>query len=212
MDRPIIFGSESVKAILEGRKTQTRRVVKDAPADWMGYKFHQMVGRIAQWVPKSSYHSHHAHQESICPYGKVGDEVWVRESFRELGSAQKIDGQLPWRGSPDICVYKSDGDYDGPWRSPIHMPRWASRITLEITGVRVERLEDISEADAQAEGVEPSHYGDLTVIPEQIVSRSIFPKSCHRYGFGVAWDKINGKKHPWASNPWVWAVEFRVLK
>lgn len=154
-ERPILFSGPMVRAIREARKTQTRRVVKEIDPD--------------EFVS-----SNEADNLALCcPYGAVGDRLWVRET---------------WQGNQGDIRYGADGDslhgYNG-WRPSIFMPRWASRITLEVTGVRVERVQEISEEDAQAEGV------------------------AHRCDYKVVWDAINGKKYPWSSNPWVWVIEFK---
>lgn len=214
-ERPVIFSGPMVKAILEGRKTQTRRVVKcrdglDALA--MG-------------------------QFNRCPYGDTGSRLWVRETWRPLVLAfgkhknqdergiQYSDKSMIWgdAGDPDceICNQVTklnhatgaelDADYDEekeqPWRSPIHMPRWASRLTLEITNVRVQRLNSISGAEAQAEGI-PMHVAEYTF---RKCYRDVNERESKRLEyFRDTWEKINGKKHPWASNPWVFALTFRV--
>lgn len=149
-ERPIHFkqpvADAQIRAILEGRKTQTRLVVKDVGPD--------------NWLAGASNHVVHALDK--CPYGQPGDRLWVRETF--MGPLIEDVGDYPdgyW--SPEFCEYRADGgaepewvDVDGEthqgWKPSIHMPRWASRITLEITAIRVERLQDISEGDAKAEG------------------------------------------------------------
>ena len=164
-ERPIIFSTPMVKAILDGRKTQTRRVIKDQPPLSMRDMF----------KPKNLK----------CPYGQVGDRLWVRETFK-----------------PYNCMggfaYKADGDLSTgfPWKPSIHMPRGASRITLEITESRAERLQDISEEDAKAEGVK--------CCPNAV--------SDYKHHFMILWDSINGKKYPWDSNPWVWVISFKVVR
>ena len=201
-ERPIIFSGDDVRAILDGRKRMTRRVIAHQPNEQGLWPRGTAPGDM----------------ESDCPYGTVGDRLWVREAFRELGSYQKVDGKLPWRGSPEICVYKADAPYDGPFRPSIHMPRWASRITLEITEVRVERLQSISEEDAKAEGVqERSHtcggFGYYESGGETWECECMgWNHSPHVMEFVDLWNFINGKKHPWAENPWVWVLGFEVVK
>lgn len=164
--RPIMFGVEMVRAILAGKKTQTRRVVN--PKLFSGEGVH---------VNK-------------CPYGVIGDRLWVRESYFPHNNRM---------GEPEFS-YKADDlpEFDkctiSGWKSPLFMPRAASRIELEITNIRVERVQDISGADAIAEGVEQG-YGLRHVGFYQDI-----------------WDSINGKKHPWSSNPWVWVVEFKCVE
>ena len=177
-ERPILFSGPMVRALLAGTKTQTRRVVKKLPITLNRETNSLEVdgenianGRFAKLV--------------ACPYGQPGDRLWVRETF---GHFERNDNFTPG------CevFYRADGECleIKPWRPSIHMPRWASRITLEITSVRVERLQDISEADAIAEGV----YTDP--------ARSAYD------AYAQLWDEINGPGS-WAANPWVWVLELR---
>ena len=216
-ERPILFNGEMVRAILEGRKTQTRRVVKPQPilerGLWkMGGQFSAGWSEGTRSVPCMPGHS-------LCtrgPYGSPGDRLWVRETW---GVATR---PCPYQGWRDGIEYRADvawmdderdllplhepeipdevgdfyGDYDKEgWRPSIHMPRWASRIMLEVKAVRVERLQEITEEDARAEGVE-------MVGPASLTSRSSFAK---------LWDSINAKRgYGWDTNPWVWVVEFEL--
>lgn len=204
-ERPILFSAPIVRAILDGKKTQTRRIVKPQPD-------------FDPW--------HHAHIDKLwpCPYGQPGDQLWVRETFR-LGA--NLDNDCPtWSASSCVSVggrlvgpikYEADGamlnedvlnedvlnDFGGAWgktRVSIHMPRWASRINLLIKSIRVERLNEISEEDAKAEGV------DGTAIGEYGTSNSEYILS-----FGALWESIHGD-NSWQQNPWVWVVEFEVMK
>ena len=198
-ERGIIFNGEMVRAILEGRKVQTRRIVKPQPDEDGLARL-----RVGPWMDTS---------EKIyrCPCGEVGDRLWVRETWQaihcycdehgyvdEVRFASSIPKQKTKYWHP---VYEVDGhdknreDRGYPWRPSIHMPRWASRITLEITGVRVERLNDISEADARAEGA-PT---ELCLIGER-----------HDLGFRTLWKSIYGAES-WQANPWVWVIEFRKI-
>jgi len=174
-ERPILFSGPMVRAILEGRKTQTRRMVKPQPAIATPGCF----------------------DVTKCPYGVVGDCIWVRETWARIhdGILHKLDPEPDIRtphGNGWSTVYRADGepyhwsDYGVPWRPSIHMPRWASRITLEIVSIRVERLQDIREEGASAEGVD---WGTRRV-----------------FAFRDLWDSIYGN---WDANPWVWVVEFR---
>lgn len=198
-ERPIIFSGFSVMSILAETKTQTRRVVK-----------HQTV------TPDSNL---------LCPHGKPGDRLWVRESFCHeadertgLRPTEQTTSSILYRadpGSADVVKcdgdgfteYRKDGTVARPWKSSLYMPRWASRITLEVTGVRLERLQDITEDDAKAEGA--------TLDPVKVKLNGeladFYPMN-HRIAFSVHWDSINGEKHPWTSNPWVWVVEFKRLE
>lgn len=196
-ERPILFSGPMVRAILEGRKTQTRRVVKgkgiwsvefkDDHSDdlWPGYE-----GEHGEW------------QWMPCPYGERGDRLWVRETFFCVTG----------NPGPVVCNYKADfaGDeFGGLWKPSIHMPRWASRITLEVTGVRVERLNEISNEDIVAEGIEA--IGKGFQMPDGSYAqagRCESKASTTRQLFSSLWESINGAGS-WEANPWVWVVEFR---
>lgn len=232
-ERPIIFSGDSVRAILDGRKTQTRRALKtdlpfDAPARFApcdhpeGYGFFDTDER---W-----------HR---CPFGRPGDRLWVREAFHWSGFTE--DGEVgvryvadeahsgllapddAWLGrsfegawvrwsedmeaagytaNPDDGFFewtradRAEPTFVGRRVAPMFLPRWASRITLEVASVRVERLQTITEADAKAEGVAPGETtdGDLS----------------HALGFIDTWDRLNAKRgHGWDENPWVWVVGFK---
>ena len=205
-ERPILFSSPMVRAILSGRKTQTRRVVKGQALDWLNDGF--TPGFVADY------------QNRLCPYGQPGDRLWVREAFG-IGYDDGNGGlsAIPWTGSDPqrdgTVVYRADFNEEPdeprrPWKPSIHMPRWASRILLEVTGVRVERLQDISEEDAAAEGI---HF-DRTVpfngpwfIEPSDPQGYLLASSCYE----ALWDQINGPGS-WDANPWVWGVEFKRLE
>jgi len=180
--KPILFSGPMVRAILDGRKTQTRRVVK-------------------QLLPENRREGLTI-SASMCPYGKPrykrdpGDRLWVKESWIPAYFSDKRPGyRADWRDPEDIPEPK--------WKPSLFMPRWASRITLEITGVRVERVKAISEDDAKAEGVEGDNVGDFGIPCKEYV-----------IPFADLWDSINGKKpgRSWADNPWVWVIEFERVK
>ncbi|SAI59109.1 Uncharacterised protein [Bordetella ansorpii] len=215
-ERPILFSGPMVRALLAGTKTQTRRIAKDVRHPDLGNVYSPgalVLEREPQHVIERS-----------CPYGQPGDRLWVRESYRFAAS---LDGLAPnavgetaldagYRTPWAPTQFEADGARAGAWhgfdtlpivtvpgklRPAIHMPRWACRIMLEITGVRVARLQTISEADARAEGV---------IVEE-----------CHKIGycagadrppairaFRELWESINGAES-WQANPWVWAVEFK---
>lgn len=206
---PILFQGAMVRAILDGSKTQTRRMCKPAQA-------HCLSSVVEVPDPKERgqvYNGSHFGDEDgevqfASPYGGRGGRLWVREAWRamaEHNGSRPLD--IPWR-SP--IVYEASRHPDtsfGKLRPGMFMPRWASRITLEVTGVRVERLQDISEADAIAEGIEPD------VQPDDLVplwrnystgNTTISPV----YSYQTLWESINGPGS-WDANPWVWVVEFR---
>lgn len=215
-ERPILFSGAMVSAILDGTKTQTRRVVKPQPyidemgnACWNGSNFGQSADKVPHFQGLASPIPSSKTKRIHCPYGKPGDRLWVRETF----AYSVIDPEgLPPGDDPenyDIiyrAAYQEGGGWrDGegnpikaPWKPSIHMPRWASRITLLVTGVRVERLQDISEADAIAEGAQWSACGG----PQ---------KGSYKAGYAQLWESINGTGS-WPANPWVWVIEFEVVK
>ncbi len=215
-ERPILFSGAMVRALLAGTKTQTRRM-----ADKMVR--HPDLGNLykpgAMVLEREPQHV----IERACPYGAPGDRLWVREAH--AFSAVDPDG-LDWHDDPDNwdVIYRADPnqpaggwrDADGrviaaPWRPSIHMPRWASRILLEITEVRVERLQDISDADAIAEGIENnSRLDPAGTCHWRDYSRPHAGFSCPVDSYRTLWNDINGDGS-WDANPWVWALTFRRL-
>lgn len=213
-ERPILFSGPMVRAILEGRKTQTRRIVKGSPV-----RVTQFFGRDDK--PTHEFGLHLTHDRVInkhvrCPFGQPGGRLWVRETWAldaYTGDMQFCikygaggDNYVTERNGSDewVPIYRRymDGcgetdDSWGRWRPSIHMPRWASRLTLEVTGVRVERLQDISEPDAKAEGVEQ-------------LARSVGTN--YRGAFQHLWDSLNKDRAPWESNPWVWVLSYVKLE
>lgn len=212
-ERGILFSAPMVKAILDGRKTQTRRVVKQQP---------DYVRDGVAYVQKYA----DAGVATRCPYGQPGDRLWVREAFCAFDI-----GRVHYRAD------FAPGDDESVWKSPIFMPRWASRLTLEITDVRVERVQSISEADALAEGITSrpncvgfrkqdvgwsgdwSQVGKMSLWAETSgddgnrvkapLTENDIALGSPRHAFGAIWDSINAKTHPWASNPWVWVITFK---
>lgn len=217
MARPIIFSGEMVKAILDSRKTQTRRIAKARGADRVLYVegaplYPARNGDTGYtgWVAEVDKLGgrNGLHLPITCPYGAAGGKLWVRETWSPYGEnaawyRADFNGRLTQPG------LKGGGGHFTGWKPSIHMPRWASRITLEITKVRVERLQDISEEDAKAEGVEPVGY--LAVNPfltralHALMSRE---KNTHRTEYRLLWDSLHGKG-AWEKNPWVWILEFK---
>lgn len=188
-ERPILFSAPMVRALLDGAKTQTRRVVKPQPdsisPDGMPARFfHQRA--IGSGYPV----------QIRCPYGQPGDRLWVREAW----APKAIDPECT-----TVAYRATDDECNGPWKPSIHMHRWASRIDLEVTGVRVERLQDISQSDARAEGAPPSHPSIDRVSRE--FGYADFPRSW----YAQLWEQINGAGS-WDANPWVWAVSFRRIR
>lgn len=197
-EHPILFSAPMVRAILSGTKTQTRRAIKLKP-------WHTIEERDdgQQW-PWMYDGERDADCWLPCPYGQPGDRLWVREAWTTHACFDHI------RASELTTIslhYQADGRIKtGRNRAAMHMPRWASRISLEVTGVRVERLQAISEADARAEGARPADPCDHT-------RRSCEEIGCtgpgdYRGGYRALWDQINGPGG-WDANPWVWVVEFK---
>lgn len=214
-EHPILFSGPMVRAILEGRKTQTRRVFKDqVSADCRGWfdngdgTWNQMYydTKIGRAWPKSWSHR--------CPYGSAGDRLWVREAWCHkiddttaqyvYNSDGNLDTTCVYYAADGVDVravdgggfqrYNKDGSQSSPWVPSIHMPRWASRIELDVVCVRVERLNDITAGDADDEGVDAT-------------------SCCRIEAFQRLWDSINSVRgYGWDSNPWVWVIEFTVAE
>lgn len=207
-EHPILFQGEMVRAILDGRKTQTRRVIRQQPE--------QVTADGAFWYSKRNDFWRNTEQfaRDCCPYGVPGDLLWVRETW---AVENHYDEVIPRYLPVSLRVYyraehQSDDEFwsqeqIGKVRPSIHIPRWASRITLEVLSVRVERVQAISADDADAE----IFGGD---IPSDVLP-DLFPGDWGHLSipecFAILWDSGNGKKPgcAWASNPWVWVVEFK---
>lgn len=241
---PILFSGEMVRAILDGRKTQTRRVVRPQP--WAGPlpggKYEASgpwVGHDGIWRFMRGVVSRREDDIGRCPYGQPGDWLWVRETWGWRGSIYSVGADhkdqiieyradrerryisrpISRRGRDGLPRHRtrrpgeSEQEYRhylhrfwSAWRPSIHMPRWASRITLEITDVRVERLQDITEADIIAEGCTVDAVARWTGVPW-----SDMPTLHH--AFRVGWDRLNARRgFGWDANPWVWAITFRRLE
>ncbi len=226
-ERPILFNGAMVRAVLSGQKTQTRRIVKPQPAHSCRYEMNgagthalHLAGGVTGTdeplicvppTPKSADH------RLPCPFGVPGDRLWVRESFMPAPDEAAPDEPRPtlWN-----VAYAADGgqrtatapagynpmlyNYER-WTPSIHMPRWASRISLEVTDVRVERLQAISEKDAKSEGV--------TLLP--LTSEDCWGDGTHKTAFEYLWGQVYGfpdeknDGNDWRSNPWVWVVSFK---
>jgi len=210
-ERPILFSGPMVRAILDGRKTQTRRVVKPCrqftdwdcmPSDAYGVEPHIEPGKFGFLVAGDMGYT----DPVVCPYGQPGDRLWVRETWRPMsfgwnqtcGDCVRVefaaDHANMVRAATEAQYDATHPDRSGSWRPSIHMPRWASRITLEITGVRVERLQDITAIDVDSEGALTQLTEINDVLPLWI----------------ALWDSINAKRgYGWSVNPWVWVIEFK---
>jgi hypothetical protein len=228
-EHPILFCGEMVNAILNGRKTQTRRIIKPQPflrTDGFWQLFpSKLTNRFCTWEQINNYLLEH------CPYGQIGDRLWVKESWKIIGwdfegrftiqyrdeikkNYEPSENEITDEQAVKYAIQCSDdcmdaglkSDLDGNficdgilptmWRSPLFMPRWASRITLEIINVRIQRVQEISEDDAKSEGCLASNTG--TYIFDAVDS------------YQELWDSINAKRdYSWESNPYVWVIEFR---
>ncbi|WP_265694144.1 hypothetical protein [Providencia rustigianii] len=245
-ERGIIFNTEMVRAILDGRKTQTRRVMKSQPEPsktkdgdyWFPCNKTQSMVHVSDFIPRNNLMiDAHEFFSDCCPFGGIGDRLWVRETYSFLGNEDacpidwndnivndKTEAARIYRAS---CTQKS-GDYglwsipdeadwkphteemkfEGSWTPSIHMPRWASRITLEITNVRVERLNNISPRDVVAEG--------LIKLPAtgryvrfQGAQHFGLAYDNHKDAFADLWDEVSKPNCNYESNPWVWVIEFK---
>ncbi|EOD5216177.1 TPA: hypothetical protein ACOEGS_000855 [Enterobacter hormaechei subsp. xiangfangensis] len=235
----MIFNGEMVRAILDGRKTQTRRIMKIQPSDGFhpthnGYDLdlnaHWYTPGVVdkngylQPAKKDVFGVADENKGYTCPFGAVGDHIWVRETWAEAGA-----------GAPDLKLYRANYPEHVPthyenvppadeirWTPSIHMPRWASRLTLEITGVRVEKLDKISEEDAISEGMQgvicPSckddpDYSTTQYDPDTLSAVDEIPcQSCesNRSKFFALWDSIYGEGNH-CMGDWVWVIEFKVV-
>lgn len=204
-ERPILFSGPMVRAILEGRKTQTRRVLRHQLGPLVeslalcGPAFGKAEGAFLEYVRSGKstgfFHS--------CPYGKQGDRLWVRETWcpalnRSREALYRADGGTVFKSDAnDQAKLNKDGRPASPWRPSIHMPRWASRLTLEVVEIRAERLQEITAKDVYAEGVGEFVQSNLDVAREM---------------FAQLWNSINAERgFGWEKNPWVWVVEFKTV-
>lgn len=226
-ERPILMSGPMVRAVLEGRKSQTRRLVKPQPPrdcksvyapfakdpnNWQGVCADDLIG----WYGR-------------CPYGVPGDRLWVREKHYRMGkwvrSGTTKAGRPRWRFKADgngllyvaqvedttapIVLPKKRTERGWHKRPSIFMPRWACRLVLEVTAVRVERLQDISEGDSKAEGCAVgdvvTHKGTMGPFDAELTKGADTAREAYR----ALWNSLNAKRAPWASNPWVWCISFR---
>ena len=230
-EKPILFSAPMVRAILAGTKTQTRRLVKPQPSAELLSDYAEI--RATRGIDRTD--AQMLSDCLPCPYGEPGTHLWVRETW-----AYGVHAMAAERDEDGPFVYAADGTTQGRlcdrWRPSIHMPRATSRITLEVTGVRVERLQDISEADAMAEGCNARPFpgpwwqgymrrpdGELMhqqvmgetppewmIEPHQMKAKTHLDVSA-RDEYRNLWNSINGPDS-WQANPWVWVVEFRRAK
>jgi len=215
-DRPILFSAPMVRAILEGRKTQTRRVVKPVGNDEGfviidygngGWPYRSDDGDSTTHTVKRGGNLYHDETPHACPYGQPGDRLWVREAW----ATHVCFDNIPPRDLTTRSIhYQADGKVEtGKYRQAFHMPRWPSRILLEVTGVRVERLQDISEEDAKAEGADCLITANCTAEQRELLAMPLMDDATpYRNGYALLWESINGDGS-WEANPWVWVIEFK---
>jgi hypothetical protein len=212
-ERPILFSAPMVRALLNGTKTQTRRAIKPQPESEHSGEPYWFVGGYRAWRIRGCTEPNRSgsHNEIECPYGKPGDRLWVREMWDYRGPSKVVGCGVNHghviREDPAETYYRADGGLpDSRWRPSIYMPRRHSRITLEITEVRVERLQDISADDAYAEGAaEWAAENAQRLLGEGEKYRSI------GQAYKALWQSINGPGS-WEANPWVWVVSFKHLE
>lgn len=221
-ERPILFQGAMVRALLDGSKTQTRRIIKPQPGEYWS----PVVGLYNPIVIKNGgyeapgpeiFGAFDETEGRKNPYGQPGDRLWVREVWSPIQSASYDDGQ-----SHECALYRADttipATHQPRWKPSIHMPRWASRILLEVVSVRIERLQDISSADAFAEGIKipyddtgsplVSIAGPMSVAKFLPDSKLATVDDLARAEYAALWESINGTGS-WDDNPWIWVVEFK---
>lgn len=215
-EKPILFSAPMVIAILEGKKTQTRRVINpqpdNRPTGHMRFYPNDMAKKRKHYG--SEEHMKRGLPVDFSPYGHPGDQLWVRETWALSGNWDDVKiSDLPKFGIKDNLVYRASEKHPNAeyykWKPSIFMPRWASRITLVVSRIRVERVQEITRDDAKAEGVsgvwrnppeKEEHYRRVLLNP-------------YVANYSVLWDAINaGRGFGWDVNPWVWVVEFKVLE
>lgn len=199
LEQPILLSSPTIRSIFEGRQTQIRRLVKPQPSS-MFTSFGEL-----QDDPKFGFGFHDGERYWKCPYGRPGDRLWVKETFA-FGVSTK--SSLAYKATSEWQDFEGGTPYnesDIEWKPAVYMKRQDSRIFLEITGVRVERLHDISEEDAKASGIEYisgqwKNYTDPAVVCQRPIA-----------SFRTLWESVKGHGS-WEKNPWVWVIEFKRIK
>ncbi len=216
-EKPIAFSGEMVRAILEGRKSQTRRVCR--AQQMAGF---EPWGSCADgwqfWIAKTAplelklkspdRADHHGNLVTRCPYGRSGDRLWVRETWALVprtayAQSEGVEQALRPGDDHDAAVYRAGWTRSepGPWRSSRFMPRWASRITLQLLDVRVQRVQEITPEDVEAEGASHNPMQQMSYRDDNYQRIK---------DFAWLWDSINAKRgYTWDSNPWVWCISFK---
>lgn len=209
--RPILFSTPMVQAILEGRKTQTRRVIKNISEEATFFGIEENPELVSIDIEQEEPEIHNGtfalfeENSSKFPYGNIGDILWVRETWNNYNEN--------FYGFPDkeIYLYKANGtDRTCTWKPSIFMPKDACRIFLEIENIKVERLQEISEEDARAEGIEREWDGIATWYKDYLKPNEMI-KRYAKESFESLWKFINGKQS-WEENQWIWVIEFKKIE
>lgn len=221
---PILFNTDMVRAVLavlDGRKTNTRRIMAPQPEFWGDDKAADLV---ACWYPyadhkKAKHYNSVSHfkkgaPKDFSPYGQPGDLLWVRETWRQAYERTDYSSGIIYKADKERSLGMDEYSDRHKWKPSIHMPKWTSRLTLLIEDIRVERVQDISEEDAKAEGVEASSW-EFSCEPYRNYSINGF-KPGHNFStakksFESLWQSINGPDS-WAKNEWVWVIQFKAIK
>ena len=203
-DKPILFSGPMVRALIDGRKTQTRRTLKPQP-DFRGGAGDYHDAEEWGWEDEDGYH---VSVLDIVPNGyRIGDRLWVRETWSgDYGVRNIPPGQRPEFLQGPLWYWADGNPKDGDWERPrpsIHMPRWASRLKLTVTDVRVQRLQEISDDDAIAEGIREQTFTGWFSVPGLNGAGTTA-----RAAYSMLWDSLNARRAAWASNPWVVALTF----
>jgi len=214
-ERPILFSGAMVRALLDGTKTQTRRVVK-MPPSWDCIVYADCGAGMWPYASDDGKNPTYDNMEvpMVCPYGLPGHRLWVRETWYCDDYRVQSGPYLEVDGARKLLAYRADGErpYEAEqpvWKPSIHMPRWASRILLEIVSVRVERLNDCSEVNALAEGIDADELAERQDRYDVICKGSgASGRATAQLMYRELWESINGAGS-WAANPWVWVVEFK---
>lgn len=242
--KPILFKPELVAAILDGRKSQTRRLIKPQPLEGKAVKRVRTPSGAIHWMVEKKHR--YGCSVLVHPIAQPGDLLWVRETWKYYGWTEDGEPWIEYKADGEKCIHTptldwqdrvqdvwadlssgeatEDGRFaDQRWRPSIHMPKWSCRLVLEVTEVREERLQEISEEDAEAEGVR--EFRDLLLSPRGADAWAKYavraaeaqgrprPRTADSVGaFAYLWDRINGKKSPWSANPWVFVYTFKIAK
>lgn len=221
-EHPIIFSGAMLLAIMEGRKTQTRRVMRKQPFildlgdDRHGPKTPHWVIDYSDQRKRSAWKVGESPYWTDCPYGGPGDRLWVKEEWWPAFKRTETNNGCAYRSDylrPALLGLDHTIANERYWRGPVLMPRWASRIALEVLSVRAQQLQEITAEDAIAEGI-PQSAGEAAALGLIDLAKTPGHEWDNRTSvenFALAWDRINSKRVPWATNPWVWVLTFRRL-